>query len=104
MKDVTRISAAGGCQPIWRKDGKELFYLTLDGKLMAADLSDPALQSISVKKLFASRVRVYPGFAQYAADAAGQTFLTIEPETEPEAPQPREPIHVVTNWAARPPD
>src|SRR5207253_724781 len=33
------ISMAGGVQPIWRTDGKELFYLGLDGRLMAVDVT-----------------------------------------------------------------
>ena len=28
----------GAEQPIWRRDGKELFYLTLDKKLMATEV------------------------------------------------------------------
>ena len=28
-----QVSVSGGCQPLWRKDGKELFYLSPDGKL-----------------------------------------------------------------------
>jgi Tol biopolymer transport system component len=102
MSDVTRISAAGGCQPIWRRDGKELFYLTLDGKLMAVELQGETLQPLRAKQLFVSRVRVYGGFAQYAADAAGEAFLMIEPDTEAEPPQSGEPIHVLANWASRP--
>ena len=35
--DKRQVSVNGGCQPLWRKDGKELFYLTLEGKLMAVD-------------------------------------------------------------------
>jgi hypothetical protein len=102
MRDITRISDTGGCQPIWRRDGKELFYLTLDGKLMSVELQGETLQPQRAKKLFASRVRVYGGFAQYAADAAGEAFLMIEPETETEAPPSGEPIHLMTNWASLP--
>jgi Tol biopolymer transport system component len=32
-----QISVAGGCQALWRKDGKELFYLTLEAKLMSVE-------------------------------------------------------------------
>ena len=35
----TPISRDGGTQPRWRRDGKELFYFSLDGKLMAADIT-----------------------------------------------------------------
>jgi Tol biopolymer transport system component len=31
-----KISSSGGSEPRWRQDGKELFYLASDGKLMAA--------------------------------------------------------------------
>ena len=33
-----RISTHGGAQGRWRHDGKELFYLALDGRLMAVDI------------------------------------------------------------------
>ena len=33
-----KISAAGGTQPRWRRDGKEIFYLAGDRTLMAVDL------------------------------------------------------------------
>ena len=102
MREVTRISEGGGCQPIWRRDGKELFYLTLDGKLMSVEMQGEKLQPLGAKTLFASRVRVYGGFAQYAVDATGQKFLMIEPETQMEPAESGEPIHIMTNWAARP--
>jgi Tol biopolymer transport system component len=101
MKPVTRVSDGGGCQPIWRRDGKELFYLALDGKLMSVEMQSEELEPLQAKKLFASRIHVYPGFAQYAADAAGKQFLIIEPDTETEPPAFGEPIHVMTNWAAK---
>ena len=33
-----QISVAGGSQPRWRRDGKELFFVSLDRKLMAVDI------------------------------------------------------------------
>ena len=35
--DKRQVSRDGGGQPLWRHDGKELFYLSLQGKLMAID-------------------------------------------------------------------
>ena len=35
--DKRQVSRGGGCQPLWRNDGKEFFYLGLEGKLMAVD-------------------------------------------------------------------
>ena len=34
------ISRDGGSEPRWRRDGKELFYFSPDGKLMAADVTE----------------------------------------------------------------
>lgn len=36
--DQWQISTAGGNQPKWRRDGKELFYSALDGKMMAVSI------------------------------------------------------------------
>jgi eukaryotic-like serine/threonine-protein kinase len=34
-----QITAQGGLEPKWRRDGRELYYLALDGKLMAVPVS-----------------------------------------------------------------
>src|SRR5262249_49561220 len=36
--DQWQVSTAGGIHPVWRPDGKELYYLSPDGKLMAATI------------------------------------------------------------------
>jgi eukaryotic-like serine/threonine-protein kinase len=46
----TLISRDGGSQPRWRRDGKELFYLAPDGKLMAADVTDGPIFKASVPR------------------------------------------------------
>ena len=38
--EKVRVSTGGGGQPRWRGDGKELFYLSLDGSLMAVDVEE----------------------------------------------------------------
>jgi eukaryotic-like serine/threonine-protein kinase len=103
LTKTIRISNGGGCQPIWRGDSKELFYLTLEGKLMAVPMENEAPQLLGAKELFASRLRPYPGFAQYAADAAGQQFLMIDPDLSAEPPESSEPIHLMADWPAQAP-
>ena len=39
--DKRQVSRGGGGQPVWRRDGKELFYLSLQGKLMAVETDGP---------------------------------------------------------------
>src|SRR5262245_25987785 len=33
-----QMSAGGSVNPVWRGDGKELFYIAIDGKLMSVDV------------------------------------------------------------------
>ena len=35
FKNIKQVSAGGGNDPVWRRDGKELFYMTGDGQIMA---------------------------------------------------------------------
>jgi eukaryotic-like serine/threonine-protein kinase len=44
------ISRDGGSQPHWRRDGKELFYVSPDGKLMATDVTEEPIFKASVPK------------------------------------------------------
>ena len=89
------ISRDGGWAPRWRGDGKELFFLSLDGTLMAAgiDTTRSFVPSLP-QRLFTTELR--PGsFHPYAVTRDGQRFLI--PREMPPAP-----ITVVLNWATRP--
>jgi len=79
------------------RDGKELFYIAVDGKLMAVDVKLGATFEAGVPKtLFGTRVLSLTDFRNhYAVTADGQRFLinsTIEETTAP--------ISVVVNWTA----
>jgi len=90
------ISSGGGTLPRWRADGKELFYITEDGRLMSAELkSDSSFDRVVTKQLFQTDFRRAPG---YPFDAApdGSRFLVNTPA---EANNPA-PLVVVLNWRA----
>lgn len=89
-----QISSNGGVQPKWSKDGKEIFYLSLDGALMGVPITDPATsETAAPKALFRPKIAVYPTRDQYAVIGNGQRFLFLE-SLESGA----EPIHVIVNW------
>jgi len=91
-----QVSSAGGCQPIWRKDAKELFYLALDGKLMATEVvSGATLETGIPQMLFQSPAKVSPIRIEYCVTANGKRFLFRDPVGENAAP-----FTVVVNWAA----
>ena len=51
------VSANGGIQPLWRRDGRELFFLAPDGTLMAAPIQvSPRLAAGEPVALFPTRV------------------------------------------------
>jgi dipeptidyl aminopeptidase/acylaminoacyl peptidase len=89
------VSNSGGAQPLWRADGKELYYLALDGKMMAIDVIPGAMFKTGVPKfLFETRLRhPTPVMDQYGVSPDGHKFLVAEP-LEPVA----KPITMVLNW------
>ena len=93
-----KISTTGGRLPKWRKDGKELFYLSEDSKLMAVAINyGPAFEASPPKALFPCVVPKPPYFANpFSVAANGQRFLVLTPVGE-EKPVP---INVVLNWTA----
>ena len=75
-----QISNQGGLHPQWRNDGRELFYLTLDGTLMAVAVnSGPAFEFGAPQPLFEAGLLFMPHYKiwmdQYAASRDGQRFL-----------------------------
>jgi eukaryotic-like serine/threonine-protein kinase len=90
-----QISNKGGCQPVWRKDGKELFYLALDGKLMVAEVKAGPLTTGVPQALFQTSLRVDPTLHQYNVAADGKKFIIGERINEGV-----EQFTVVLNWAA----
>ena len=90
------ISAGGGDLPLWRDDGKELFYLTGDGKIMSAQInSEGAFDNVVTKQLFQADVKRAAGYP-YAVVPDGSRFLINTPA---EAGNPA-PMTIVLNWPA----
>jgi Tol biopolymer transport system component len=95
-----QVSTNGGTQPRWRRDGKEIFYIGGDGKLMAAELTTgPRFEVTGAPKAlfdpYIPRGSV-SGF-RYDVTADGKRFLVISAASADEAAAP---ITVVLNWQA----
>jgi len=96
------ISTHGGAQVRWRGDSSELFYVSLDGQLMAVSVRlDSAKQTIDVSTpvpLF--RPRIVGGAVQsvnrqqYDVSSDGQRFL-VNTTTKEATPSP---ITLILNW------
>ena len=97
-----RVSTDGGVQPRWRRDGKELFYLSPARKLMAVPIqAGSTLEVGAPQALFDvpfSPIGTGSGvWARYGYDATadGQRFLVNAPLESATVP-----ITVVLNWTA----
>jgi hypothetical protein len=91
-----QISNSGGCQALWRKDGKGLFYLSLEGKLMSVNFKAAATLEAGIpSELFSVPLLVDPKRNQYAVLADGKKFLFLESPELAAAP-----MVVVLNWTA----
>jgi eukaryotic-like serine/threonine-protein kinase len=90
------VSASGGYEPRWRADGREIYYLSPERKLMAVAVGAGPTFGIP-KALFQTQVR--PGVSgnrsHYVPSRDGQRFLV---NTALDAPDT--PITVIVNWAA----
>ena len=88
-----RLSTVGGRFPRWRRDGKELYYVTPDGFLMAVPLVPGArLEARAPVQLF----HVEAAIENYDVLPDGSRFLVSTP-----AEKAREsPIRVIVNWPA----
>ena len=93
-----QISSAGGRQPVWRHDGKELFFVDDAGKLYAVDVNGAGTRFeygaphvlFQMRSDIAANVR-----SSYVASHDGQRFLVntvLDSESSP--------ISVVVNWLA----
>ncbi|MGA2345562.1 MAG: protein kinase [Candidatus Sulfotelmatobacter sp.] len=96
-----QVSSGGGEQPRWRGDGKELFYLSSDGKMMAAPVTTGAhFDAGTPVILFQSTPRqpilVYDLFV-YDVSRDGQRFL-INTQVKQASTTP---MSVVLNWPAK---
>jgi Tol biopolymer transport system component len=89
-----QISTAGGNDPAWRRDGKEIYFIASDRKLMAVpvDAGGGNFRAGAPQPLFE-----LPAQSGYQVSADGRRFLVRVP-AEGEASVP--PVEVLINWPA----
>jgi Tol biopolymer transport system component len=92
-----QVSSNSGAQPHWRQDGKQIVYLTMDGKLMAVDVKQgPTLETGTPYLLFETRLRASATVEQFSMSQDGTMFYLPDPAQEAE-----KPMTVVLNWPAQ---
>jgi Tol biopolymer transport system component len=89
-----RVSSTGGSRPRWRRDGKELFYVSGDNRMMSAPIRLGETADVSAPQtLFSLDIA---GWRDYDVVADGTKFLFVLNAGE----QRSRFISVTTNWLA----
>jgi Tol biopolymer transport system component len=89
------VSKGGGVRPIWRPDGKELFYVTPNSQVMAVDIdTSKGFQAGTPRRMFSAPGTTLTSGWDLSPD--GKRFLLVaQPGTGRTIP-----FTVVLNWAA----
>ena len=94
--NITQVSVAGGAQPRWRGDGRELFFIDVAGKMMTAAVERESPPQIGTpRKLFDTGLIPDPTINQYSVTPDGRKFLVLEARKGF-----NENYSVVLNWPA----
>jgi len=92
-----QVSVDGGTQPLWSRDGSELFFVH-DGALFTVAVGvEPTLTLGQPQRLFASEDLLTPFVSlTYDVSVDAQRFLTVAPLADESALPPA--IRIVQNW------
>jgi Tol biopolymer transport system component len=91
-----QVSAAGGTDPVWSRNGRQLFYLSAQNEMMSVEVAPGAGFSISPpKRLFSTApYSPVPPVPSFDVSPDGQRFLMLRETT----PTDRNELIVVQNW------
>jgi Tol biopolymer transport system component len=94
----SQVSRNGGSHPVWRPDGRELFYLGPDGTMMSVPIGHGRSFDAGLPQaLFRANVWTLTRNQVYAVTKDGQRFLVT---ATPQKSSGAAPLTVVLNWAA----
>ena len=91
-----QVSSGGGVQPVWRQDGRELYYLGVDGTMNAVEVRPGSGQHFSTRPLFKTGLLSVGNVEQYAVSGDGQRFLLLKVIDD----KNRSSIGVIVGWPA----
>jgi Tol biopolymer transport system component/predicted Ser/Thr protein kinase len=95
--DRHQISTSGGSFPVWRSDGKELFFLAPGAVLMSARIQSGSPLEFETPKLLFKANLTYPSLSrQFGVSPDGQRFLIAE--LGPNSQKIEDTV--VLNWSA----
>jgi serine/threonine protein kinase len=90
------ISSGTGAQPVWARDGRQIFYIAPDSKLMAASFNPQEKSAGAPRMLFQTRI-IAPNFigTQYDVSSDGRFLINSVPSNY------SSPLTLFTGWTAQ---
>jgi Tol biopolymer transport system component len=97
--ESSQISTAEGREPVWGRDGSELFFRYFKGLLSSVIQTDPEFDADPPRLIVSGDYIAgeFPVFPNYDVSGDGRHFVLI-----PREPRDRRQIHVELNWFAKP--
>jgi hypothetical protein len=92
-----QVSTSGGTRPVWSRDGKELFFIGADRKMMVAEVSNSGgskFDASAPKPLFEAHISGDPA-DQFDVGKDGRFLMAV-----PVQQGASTPITVIVNWTA----
>jgi hypothetical protein len=91
-----QVSAAGGSDPVWSRNGRELFYVGRQGEMMGVAVAPGSAFTVSAPKRLFSTVpyTAIPPVPSFDVHPDGTRFLMLRETT----PADRNELIVVQNW------
>jgi Tol biopolymer transport system component len=92
-----QVSSDGGEWPVWRPDGRELYFLSPDRQLMAVGVRNEGTAVTFAPPQGLFNLNVYGGYGErFAATADGRRFLALV--SKDDAPRP---LSAVIHWSSQ---
>ena len=93
------VSAGAGITPVWSRNGRELYYMSTPGAMMAVPVqTTPTFSAGNAVKLFDGTWFVLPSGRSYDVTADGKRFLMVKPTSGGNQNAAPPSITVVLNW------
>jgi eukaryotic-like serine/threonine-protein kinase len=89
-----QVSSGGGVEPVWARNGRELFFRSGDRMMVVSIRTEPVFAIGPVEALFAGGYLFGDFGPAYDVSADGQRFLMVKP-VPPKVPTQ---LHVAFNW------
>jgi serine/threonine-protein kinase len=94
-----QVSTSGGSQPLWARDGRELFFRNNAALMAAAVQTDPGFAVGTPKVVFEGQYAAPQGGRTYDVSPDGRRFLMIKEGASTGDATPQAQIILIQNWS-----